>query len=321
MFLNSVPGFEGLKAPFQGILRVTATSGTVAAVGVRALINESQNFIAATTGPLYADADTSSKLVFPFVTEGTGYTSQIILTTTTPGRNISGMLHFFAQDASPLQIPDLRLGTVQVIPFAGFNTPEAHAVVSHQENGVTIFQTLIEAKRPATNLRFYTEQLGDFQTGAAGSTRSGIALANPASAPVTVRLDLTGFDGRFIGSSRLLQIPPNGQLSMTLNQIPGFENVTAPFQGILRAVVTSGGTIVGTGIRSKYSERGTLLATTTGPLNEDASSSQLVFAHIAEGSGFTTQLIVVGTTSRSDSGVLRFFNQEGLPLSVTLAKP
>ena len=59
--------------------------------------------------------------------------------------------------------------------------------------------------------------------------------------------------------------------------------------------------------------------TTTGPLNEDASSTQLVFAHIAEGSGYTTQFIVVGASDRGDSGLLQFFNQEGQPLNVTLA--
>jgi len=319
MFLNAVPGFQGLKAPFQGILRVSATSGAVAAVSVRALISENLNFLAATTGPLYAEADDTSKLAFPFVTEGTGYTTQIILTTASPGQNISGVLRFVSQDASPLQVPELRVGSVQIVPFQGFNTPDAHAVVSRQEDGITIFQTLVEAKPPAANLRFYAEQLGDFDAGAAGSTRTTVVLTNPSAAPATVRLDLTGFNGRFVGSSRLIQIPANGHVSMMLNQIPGFEAVPVPFQGILRAVATSGAAIVGTGIRSKYSERGRVLMTTTGPLNEDASSTQLVFAHIAEGSGYTTQFIVVGASDRGDSGLLQFFNQEGQPLNVTLA--
>jgi hypothetical protein len=323
MFLNSVPGFESLKPPFQGILRVTATSGAVAAVSVRALISESQNFLAATTGPLYADAETTTKLVFPYVTDGTGYTTQIILTSASQGQNISGVLRFLGGDASPLELPELRVGSIQIVPFEGSNTPHSQAVLSRQESGITIFQTLVEAKPPATNLRFYIEQLGDFDAGAAGSTRTGIALANPSAAPVTVRLDLTDFNGRFVGSSRLIQIPASGQVSMTLNQIPGFEAVKAPFQGILRAVVTSGGgTIIGVGFRSKYTERARLLMTTTGPLNEDASAPRLIFAHIAEGAGYTTQFIVVGATSgRGDSGVLQFFNQEGLPLNVTLTDP
>jgi len=55
-------------------------------------------------------------------------------------------------------------------------------------------------------------------------------------------------------------------------------------------------------------------------LNEDASSTRLVFAHIAEGSGYTTQfIVVVGASDRGDSGLLQFFNQEGQPLNVTLA--
>jgi hypothetical protein len=47
----------------------------------------------------------------------------------------------------------------------------------------------------------------------------------------------------------------------------------------------------------------------------------LIFPHIAEGGGYTTQFIVVsGLSGPSDSGVLRFFNQEGNPLSVTLTE-
>jgi len=42
---------------------------------------------------------------------------------------------------------------------------------------------------------------------------------------------------------------------------------------------------------------------------------------MAEGSGYTTQFVVVGGASgqNRNSGVLSFFNQEGAPLNVTLA--
>ncbi|PYR96508.1 MAG: hypothetical protein DMG12_26110 [Acidobacteria bacterium] len=85
-------------------------------------------------------------------------------------------------------------------------------------------------------------------------------------------------------------------------------------------MITSGAGFTTAGFRTKVNERGHLLITTTGPLKEDAGSpTQVMFPHIAEGSGYTTQFIVVGGPSgQSNSGVLSFFNQEGAPLNVTL---
>ena len=71
-----------------------------------------------------------------------------------------------------------------------------------------------------------------------------------------------------------------------------------------------------------FNERGNALFTTTGPLSENAGvPGLLVFPHIAEGGGYTTQFVVFsGTTGKSDSGLLRFFNEQGNPLNVTLAE-
>jgi hypothetical protein len=79
--------------------------------------------------------------------------------------------------------------------------------------------------------------------------------------------------------------------------------------------------ITAAGFRALYNERGNTLITTTGPLVENAGSlEQLVFPHIAEGGGYTTQFIVIGGVSgQANSGVLRFFNEQGNPLNVTLA--
>ena len=323
MFLNSAPGFESLKPPFQGILRVTATSGAVAAVGVRALINEAGNFLAATTGPLYEGPDTQARLVFPYVTDGTGYTTQLILTGASPGQELAGVLRFFSQDASGLALPELRMGSVRIVPFDGFNAPHVHGLISFQNAGITTFQTAIEGQRPGSGFRMYAESQGDFDATGTGATRTSLALANPTSETVSIRLDLTRFDGRFVGSSGLIRIPAGGQVSMYLNQAPGLESLPAPFQGVVQVVVTSGQGVAAAGLRTKYNERGRFLVTTVGPLNEDAGSpAGLIFPHIAEGSGYTTQFIVIsGGSGRGGSGILRFFNQEGLPLNVTLTTP
>ena len=87
-------------------------------------------------------------------------------------------------------------------------------------------------------------------------------------------------------------------------------------------VATRAQGITAVGFRALYNERGNTLFTTTGPLSENAGTpAQLIFPHIAEGGGYTTRFIVIGGVSgQANSGVLRFFNQDGNPLNLTLSE-
>jgi hypothetical protein len=323
IFLNQVPGFASLTKPLQGVLRVNVTDGPgVAAVSFRAMINERLDFLTAATGPLSEGAGLPGRVVFPYMSDGTGYTTQFILVAPPDVQTVSGVLRFLTGDSSPLQIDVLRLGSVRIVPFPGFNSPHAHAILTRREQGVVVFQTFVEGQLPASTYRFYAEALGDFESGVSGSTRSAIALANPSSTPATVRMDLMAFDGRLVATSRPLQIPATGEVAMFVNDVPGLEAVPVPFQGVLRLTATSGPGVTAVGMRAMFNERGVALFTTTGPLVEGAGlPGQLVFPHIAEGGGYTTQFIVVsGPSGPSSSGLLRFFNEQGNPLSVTLTE-
>ena len=321
-FLSQIPGMEFVKAPFQGILRLNAVSGMpVTAAAVRVLINERSDYLVTPTGPLNESAGAPGHLVFPYITDSTGYTTQFVLINGPGVANVSGILHYLGTDGSPLQVTALKLGSIQVVPFAGFNTPHAHAILSRKEGGVLIFQTSVEAERPLQTFRVYTESVGDFDAGIAGSTRSAIALANPSDSLVSVRLELRGLDGVLLRTSQPLVIPAFGQVTMFLNQVPGFETLGAPFEGILQVTAVSGPGVTGAGFRAIFNERGNALFITTGPLVENAGvPGMIVFPHLAEGGGYTMQFVVVGGTPQSDSGLLRFFNQQGNPLNVTLGE-
>src|SRR5262249_39149808 len=190
-----------------------------------------------------------------------------------------------------------------------------------RDGGVLTSIVGIEGELPARTLRTYAEAIGDFDSGIAGSTRSGIALANPSPAPVTVVLEMRSLDGSLLKTSQPLLIPAAGQVAYFLNQIPGLETLVAPLEGVLRVVATSPQGITASGFRAVYNQRGNILYTAIGPLIENAGSpAQLVFPHIAEGGGYTTQFVVVGGTSgQGNAGVLRFFNQDGDPLNLTLS--
>ena len=97
--------------------------------------------------------------------------------------------------------------------------------------------------------------------------------------------------------------------------------LASPFQGVLRISTTATGGISVVGLRGRYNERGDFLITTTQPNNEStaASSTELFFPHFADGGGYTTQFILYnGSTDQSSSGSLRFFNQTGQTLSLSV---
>jgi hypothetical protein len=76
-----------------------------------------------------------------------------------------------------------------------------------------------------------------------------------------------------------------------------------------------------TGLRGRYNERGDFLITTTAPIPESAapSISELIFPHLVDGGGYTTQFVLFsGSPGQTANGVLRFFSQSGGSLNLTL---
>ena len=322
-FLSQIPGLGSVMGPFQGIIRVKVLSGSgVTAASFRIMLNERLDLLVTTAGPLNEDAGIAGHLIFPYMTDSTGYTTRFVLINPPGVQNSGGVLRYLATDGSALQVDTLKLGSVQIVPFAGFNTPHAHVVLNHRDSGVLTFMTSIEGQLPASMFRMYAESAGDFDAGVAGSTRSGVALANPSDAPATVRLEMRGLDGTLLGTSQPFQVPASGQISFFLNQAPGLQALPASFEGILRVTETSGQGVTAAAFRGMYNERGNVLFTTTGPLIENAGTpAQLIFPHIAEGGGYTTQFIVIsGASGGANSGVLSFFTETGNPLNLTLSE-
>jgi beta-propeller repeat-containing protein len=309
------PSNPAATAPFQGIVTVTAPAG-VTAVGFRAMNNERGDFLTATTGPLNEQA-ASANLIFPYMTDGGGYTSQFIAVG--PAAAFSGVIHFIAQDGTGLYIDDARVGSVQIVPYEGTYTPASHIVLTHRELGIAKLQTYVEGGLHSSSLRIFTENLPGFETGVLGSARASVALANPGSTIATVRLDLVNFSGA-LQASTSVQIPPNGEFASSLTDLPGFGSIPPAFQGLLKMTVLSGSGITATGFRNSYNANGNLLATTTGPLVENAGvPGLLIFPHIAEGGGYVTRFIIVGSSSgQGNSGVLSFFNDTGAPVNLVL---
>lgn len=83
---------------------------------------------------------------------------------------------------------------------------------------------------------------------------------NDSPASITVSLELSTLDGIPVGPAARLSLPPNGQTAMFLDQIPAFDALKAPFQGLIR--VSSPTPIAAIGFRGRYNELGDFLITT-----------------------------------------------------------
>jgi hypothetical protein len=97
--------FPSLVPPFEGLLRVTTTSPSVSAIGLRGRSNERAEFLFTTTTPaIETAAPSSAEFDFPHIVSGAGFTTQFVLFSGSSGQGGNGILEFFAQDGTPLPL-------------------------------------------------------------------------------------------------------------------------------------------------------------------------------------------------------------------------
>jgi mono/diheme cytochrome c family protein len=334
-FLDEPP-FNG-ASPFVGSFTITSTR-PVSVVALRGNLNERSEFLL-TTMPVTDLASTSTaSTVFPHFADGAGWTTQIVLVNPTDN-TISGSLRFTdrtGQPASltlngetvagsfPYSLParaaksfltsgasnTARVGAIWVLPSQNNPAPGGSLVFSYRASNIRVTEAGVPASIPGSAFRLYAE--------ASVSVQSGLAITNASSSPATVRLELINLNGSSVAGTTLT-IGANGQTGAFLDQIPGLEMVSLPFQGLLR--ITSASPIAVVGLRGRYNERGDFLITTTPPVSEQtsASSGDAYFPHFADAGGYTTQFILFSSgPGASASGSVRFMKQDGQPLDLKL---
>src|SRR5207249_11352699 len=109
----------------------------------------------------------------------------------------------------------------------------------------------------------------------------------------SVNLALTRLDGTSTGFTTTVTVPANGQVAKFVNEL--FPSLTAPFQGLL-TITSGGGAIAVIGLRGHYNERRDFLITTVPAVDQNAAipSGQLVFPHVVDSGGYTTQIFLFG---------------------------
>lgn len=348
-FLNEAP-FNVLagRTSFQGTFSFTSDV-EVSVIALRGLYNERvpAEFLITTLPITNLSAAAASGTVYlPHFADGGGWRTQIVLVNPTDA-TITGGIQFFGQGsataaATPLTVtangqtavsfnysiprrssfklvtagllPSTLAGSVRVTATAGA-APSSLVVFSYKPAGITVSEAGVPGIQGSA-FRMYAEETA---TGGIGAIQTGLAIANLDSSAATVNLELTDLTGASTGQVGTVTVPGNGQVAKFLHEL--FPGLSFPFKGVLR--ITGGGAagLSVVGLRGRYNERGDFLITTTPPTNEAtaASAAELLFPHLVNGGGYTTQFILFsGTAGQASNGNLKFFKQDGTALNLTV---
>jgi hypothetical protein len=337
-FMNELP--FGLRTPVQGTFTFIA-SEPVSVIALRGNTNTRGDFLV-TTLPVVdvnAPVSTAPAYVAHFAVNN-GWKTDLLLMCPSPSpcngtvtmRDATGtpvtvkadalVANSFPYTLVPFGSEKVTLtaantqtsgGTIQITSSDGSATPIATAVFSYSNtNGITVSEAGVTTPI-GTQFRTYVEYSG--QAAAVGSIQPGVAIANTVSSSNTVTLSLTGLDGSATGLSTTLTIPGNGQIAKFVNEL--FPSLAVPFKGIL-TVTGNGGPIAVIGLRGHYNERREFLITTIPAVDQNATipTTQLVFPHIVDSGGYTTQFVLFGSTGQASNGNIHLFTTGGQPLSL-----
>ena len=201
-------------------------------------------------------------------------------------------------------VTSLRVGFA-TLDAAGAS-PSGLAVLALRQNGVVLSEASVTASEPVTRGRIFAESDGVVNT--------GFAIANPNDSPAIVNFFFTDANGKDLGAGSLT-LAPHAQIARFLNEAPF--NSPKPFTGSL--TFNSNVPVAAIALRGLTNERSEFLVTTLPIANPDATNtSTSFFPHIADGSGWTTQFVLVNPSEQTITGSLQLFAQDSSPLTLNV---
>jgi hypothetical protein len=196
------------------------------------------------------------------------------------------------------------VGYARVQP-TGFGSPSGLAIFSFRQNNILVSEAAVPASTLITTGRIFAEVGNRIDT--------GIAIANPNSTATTVTYFFTDASGQN-GNTGSFTIPANGQIAAFLDQAPFFGG-----SSILGSFTFSASQSVAViALRGFTNERNEFLITTlpVADLGVSAGTDPILFAHYADGGGWTTEIVLVNTTDSNMSGTAQFAGLQSRSYSI-----
>ena len=342
----SEPPFN-MPAPYLGLMDISS-SIPVAITPLRGLTNERSEFLMTTVlqgqPARFGSVPVQPQIIagyIPRFADGGGWNTEITLINT-DGTDFSFVrLDFIAPSGQPVAVTingqtastfdfsigggdllriatdgtgtDTRGGYIRVIALAHSARFNGFAIYNYKKSGVTVSTSSLPMLQPGSAFRLYVDESND----TARQVQTGIAISNASSTTSSVFLELTDINGGTTRFTSAIPIPPLGQLAKFLKEIPGFETLPFPFQGVLRVTTSNPNGIVIAGIRGRLNERSDFLMASVQATVEgnSASSAEKVLPHIVQGGGYNTEVVLFNSSPGSiSSGSISSISITGRPL-------
>jgi len=296
-----------------------------------------------TTTPIadLTQTPSSAPLFFPQLADGGGYTTSLFFLNTSKTLE-TGTIKVFADNGTPMSItptgvstgpaslfsyaippggvyvlhsngsPEVvNVGSTEVIPDTGMQTPVGAGVFSLMQGGILVTESGIPSSIPTTHARIYVDESGGHDT--------GLAIASASGSPMNIAVSAYRSDGVTQVGTGSVSLDGHGHVARFANQIiPG--GLPAGFTGVLdidSSILFSSSPFVALTLRSLTNSRGDFLLTTF-PIADfnQAPPAPIVFPQIADGGGYQTQFIFLGINGSASNMTLNFFGDNGSALAV-----
>ena len=205
------------------------------------------------------------------------------------------------------------------------STPYGTAVFSYTQNGVVVSEVGVPVSPPTRAARFFVDSRAGVNAGSGGGTKNistGFAAVNRGDAEVGLALKLRDSSGTILAQGTV-RLARGAHMARFLDQLaPGF--VPPPgfiSDGLGSLEITADQPVSILALRLTINQRGDLLMTTTpiADLEMPAPAGLPAFPQIADGGGYQTTIILLNTSNAGESGVVRFFGNDGTALPVRMA--
>ncbi len=193
------------------------------------------------------------------------------------------------------------VGYARMEAKAGSSVSSALAIFGFRQDGILVSEASVPASPLLQTGRIYAE--------INGAVNTGLAIANPNSQSALIAYTFYGTSGQVLATGTTT-IAANAQVARFLDQDPfwGPNSMQGSFD------FSSSVPISAIALRTRNNERqphGDFLVTTLPVIDTSAApnTGTQVIPHFAVGSGWTTQIVLVNSTSAPQTGTVEFFNQ------------
>ena len=200
----------------------------------------------------------------------------------------------------------VQVGSARLTPDAGSTAPVGAGIFSYTNNGYLMTETGIPSSSATTHARVFVDMTGNHD--------AGLALAAVGGLPLSIKLQAFQSDGVTPAGDKSATQDLSGNGHKARFAWEWISGLSAGFRGVLD--ISSATPFAALTLRTLTNARGDYLLTTF-PIADltRPAPSPVFFPHLADGGGYQTEWILLGTANAARL-LMSFFGPDGSPLAI-----